>query len=322
MSTKQKQLFSNDAIMEVLDPDTLTLHPVVLLFPELNARDFEALVNSIRAHGQIDPVWITNENEIIDGRHRWRAQKKLGSQVQCRRLKNYHPELLTSIIDHCIAQNLTRRHLNKDQRAVIAADLEQKRIKAAAAQEMGELSLHGGDDFPWHTFDELLSTFRINKSQYERGNRLLRFGEPEIIEACANGTITLGEASLVSRKKVPFDRDSVLACLDSPDPGEALHNLYIKQIHQQNSQKYRDAVEYYYDHTIYRNYYLISEIDEYCESVTNAIHRAFPIDWKSAWEKREEIEACIVSMKETISCIEIIVWNLENSRPSLPETTP
>jgi len=217
-----KQLFSNDAKLEVLDPAKLTLHPVVFLFPELNAMEFDALVNSVRAHGQIDPVWITNENEIIDGRHRWLAQKKLGAKVQCRRLKNYTPELLTSIIDHCIAQNINRRHMTKDQRSIVAVTMEKKRVEAVAAQEKGDLSLHGGTGFSWNTFDELLERFRIQKSKYNHAAQVVTYGQEEIIDACAKGIIPLHVALLTAGKTKAFTKEDAVSCLSSKDPKSAI----------------------------------------------------------------------------------------------------
>lgn len=237
------QLFSNNATLEILDPDSLTLHPVVFMFPELNPTDFDALVNSVRAHGQIDPVWITNDNQIIDGRHRWRAQKKLGQQVQCRRLKNFAPELLTSIIDHCIAQNINRRHMNKDQRAVVAASMEKKRIEAVSAQERGELSLDGGTGFSWSTFEELLQTFRIPKTHYERANRIVKWGDPKLVEACANGTISIAAADHAAKKSGSLGQNDVSACLRAKDPESAVITLSRRRLKQSREIEFKAAME-------------------------------------------------------------------------------
>ena len=116
-------MFDDSIPIEHIDPDVLTLHPVVYLFPQLSEDRFESLVNNIRANGQIDPVWITSNGEIFDGRHRWRAAKLLGKKVLCRRLKDSGAEILTNMIDRVIAQHIERRHLTRSQRSLALARL-------------------------------------------------------------------------------------------------------------------------------------------------------------------------------------------------------
>lgn len=61
------------------DPATLVIHPVCKLTPELQENDaaFLAIVDSIRENGILHPLIIDPENRILDGRHRWRAAKRL-----------------------------------------------------------------------------------------------------------------------------------------------------------------------------------------------------------------------------------------------------
>ena len=207
-------MFSNDAKIEEKDTDLLTLHPVVFLFPELRDKEFSKLTDSIAAMGQIDPVWITSDNQIFDGRHRWQAQKKLGNKVLCRTLKDTDTELLTTIIDRVIAQNLGRRHMTKSQRAIVAAAMEEKRIKAEVGQTQGELDLCGGAAFSWTTFDELLETFDVTKAAYRDARQLLKHGEPETIKAVESGRINMLEAMNTVRQRIKLTREAEMECLD------------------------------------------------------------------------------------------------------------
>lgn len=321
------QLFSNDATLEVLDPDTLTLHPVVFLFPELNQTDFDALVNSVRAHGQIDPVWITSDNEIIDGRHRWKAQKKLGRGVQCRRLKNFAPELLTSVIDHCIAQNLNRRHMNKDQRSIVAASLEKKRIEAVAAQERGELSLDGGTGFSWSSFDELLATFRIKKSYYDNAAKVIEYGQPELADACANGTISLSTALYGARKTKPLTKGEVKHCLSQEDPNAAI----IKHCQEKNA-KQRERV---YRSHMGADYVPPSDdyifVTEVCDRLRLWENEEFgwheesrfeSIDFAAVWmENPTKLNEYLDIVKEKYKVAERLISKLESTRPSEASNT-
>lgn len=316
MSGQGTQLFSNDATLEVLDPDTLTLHPVVFLFPELNQTDFDALVNSVRAHGQIDPVWITSDNEIIDGRHRWKAQRKLGAQVQCRRLKNFAPELLTSVIDHCIAQNLNRRHMNKDQRSIVAAALEKKRIEAVAAQERGELSLDGGTGFSWSTFDELLATFRIKKSYYDNAAKVIEYGQPELADACANGTISLSTALYGARKTKPLTKGEVKHCLSQEDPSAAI----IKHCNQKNAKRSERARKLFFGPDYVQPSAAYNALmDLYCQRWYDEedLNRIDALDFSGVWqEEPNEVLEIFNALNNGVLARQKLIAKLESVRPS------
>src|SRR5690348_15322129 len=57
----------------------LTVHPAARELPQLADDDPQliALLDDIRAHGIQSPLEINKHNQIVDGRHRWRAAKKL-----------------------------------------------------------------------------------------------------------------------------------------------------------------------------------------------------------------------------------------------------
>jgi len=71
---------TNPQQITVVDPKQLTVHPIARDLPELadDDPDFLALLENIRLLGVEYPLDIDGENQILDGRHRWRCAKRLG----------------------------------------------------------------------------------------------------------------------------------------------------------------------------------------------------------------------------------------------------
>lgn len=113
------------------DPTSLALHPVARLLPELSDDDpeFVALLEDIRDRGILDPIKICEQNRILDGRHRWRAAKKL--KLPLVPTITYGEEDAHPIILHSL---LLRRHYSKGARAYFAYPLLREEYKRAQLQ--------------------------------------------------------------------------------------------------------------------------------------------------------------------------------------------
>jgi ParB-like chromosome segregation protein Spo0J len=101
------------------------VHAVAAMFPLLEGEEYERLVQSIRATGQQEPI-VVDGDLLIDGRNRLRACLDIGIAP---RFINYQQAVQP---DHegefpddpthwILAQNVYRRHLSDDARAVITA---------------------------------------------------------------------------------------------------------------------------------------------------------------------------------------------------------
>jgi ParB-like chromosome segregation protein Spo0J len=55
----------------------LTLHPLAELFPPMSDDDYRALKADIARRGQLNPITVQHD-QVLDGRHRWRACCELG----------------------------------------------------------------------------------------------------------------------------------------------------------------------------------------------------------------------------------------------------
>lgn len=116
-----------------MPPQDLTLHAALRAQPGSWADEdprFVALCRDIREQGLLCPLLVTGAKEIVDGRHRWRAAKRLGLPVvPCQLVDGLRA---AEII---LGSLLARRHYTPGQRAYLVADLIHDAWQAAKARE-------------------------------------------------------------------------------------------------------------------------------------------------------------------------------------------
>ncbi|HXG49356.1 MAG TPA: ParB N-terminal domain-containing protein [Methylomirabilota bacterium] len=102
------------------DPSELTVHPLCRTLHQWENGDqsFIDLVENIRERGIDQPILIDAENRILDGRHRWRAAKRL--QLEQVPVIVHDGAEAASVI---LASITHRRHYTKGQLAFILVDL-------------------------------------------------------------------------------------------------------------------------------------------------------------------------------------------------------
>lgn len=95
-------------------------HPLATKFPDMNDKDFAALVADIQANGQREPAVIF-QGQILDGRHRARACAMLGIDLVTTVFEG-DEEAAARLVD---SLNVHRRHLTREQRrSLIEAELK------------------------------------------------------------------------------------------------------------------------------------------------------------------------------------------------------
>jgi hypothetical protein len=89
-------------------------HPIANIFPLLQGREYQRLVDDIREHGLAEPI-VLLDSMILDGRNRARACAEVGEEPIAAEFKG------DDTLGYVISRNLRRRHLNASQRAMAAA---------------------------------------------------------------------------------------------------------------------------------------------------------------------------------------------------------
>jgi ParB-like chromosome segregation protein Spo0J len=103
------------------------------MVPKMSTEAFEELKADIDKRGLIEPIWVKGD-EIIDGRHRYRACLETGQKITTR---DYPGDDIEAFV---IAANVCRRQLSRQQRAGFAKrmlQLHPEKSNRAIAVEVG-----------------------------------------------------------------------------------------------------------------------------------------------------------------------------------------
>lgn len=164
-------------------PETpgLAYHPLAELFPLLQGREFDELVEDIRVNGVREPVW-TYQGQLLDGRNRHRAASVAGREAPTREFTGDDP------LAFVISLNLHRRHLDESQRSVIAAKIatmsegrpssESAPIGAVSQTQAAEL-------------------MKVGRRSVQRAKKVLKEAAPELVKAVERGEVKVDAAAAV-----------------------------------------------------------------------------------------------------------------------------
>lgn len=116
------------------------VHPAAAVFPPIEGDEFTRLVESIKERGQDNPIVLTANGEVLDGRNRLRACEAAGVEPQFTRYGGSDP------VDFVRRQNLRRRDLTPSQKAAIALELDlmSEQAKAKERQSLAGQSFGRG----------------------------------------------------------------------------------------------------------------------------------------------------------------------------------
>lgn len=201
---------------------TLKPHPAAELFPMMSSGELDDLAADIKAHGQNRPIMVVGGGAgaeafdgglIIDGRNRYEACRRAG--VEPRLQQWTEGESPTAWV---LSENLHRRHLTVDQRALIA--LEASTLFAHEAKSRQRAA--GGDRRSAHAPDRLpprggkrseeraptaaaqaAQTAGVSARSVERARRV-QASQPEILSRVRDGSMTLKQAekAVVQRERM------------------------------------------------------------------------------------------------------------------------
>jgi hypothetical protein len=154
------------------------LHPACAAWPEIPPSELAELADDIAANGLRDPITLTPDGLLIDGRNRARACDMAGVEPATV-IYDGDPWLLS------LSRNKHRRHMTADQIAMVAAKLA--------------TGSHGGDrrsdDFKIANANlktaEVAAASGVREDQINSAKAVHRDGTPEEIEAVSKGAAKL-----------------------------------------------------------------------------------------------------------------------------------
>jgi hypothetical protein len=180
------------------------LHPACSAWPEMNPKELRDLADDIAAHGLRDPITVTPDHLLLDGRNRALACEMTGVEPTTTIFKG-DPWLFS------LSRNKHRRHLTTSQIAMIA-------------EQLANLG-HGGDrrsgDFKTSNeglkISEVAKAAGVSKTDIESAKVVCEHGTPEEKEA-----VRTGKAKLRKTADVVRGRRRVSAEPDRPCAGPAM----------------------------------------------------------------------------------------------------
>lgn len=160
-------------------------HKLCQLFPEMDESAFTSLKESIAERGLEDPI-ILFDDQILDGRNRWKACKQLRIEPKTKEYRGKDP------LGFVVAKNLERRHLDESQRAMVAAKIEGLKWGGDRKSKNQDLNLD-------LERGEAAGRTNVSVASVAMAKKVLAEGSPDLIRAVETGKIAVSAAkSLVA----------------------------------------------------------------------------------------------------------------------------
>lgn len=163
-------------------------HPLANIFPLIEGKAFDDLVEDIRKNGVREPIWVY-QHQILDGRNRYRAAKQLGQEVEFRTYDGEDP------VSFVISLNLHRRHLNESQRAAVAAKL----ANITAGQFAGNQHVPSANlQTPQVSQAQAADMLNVSTRTVAAAAKVIHNGDESLIRAVERGEATVSAAAAVA----------------------------------------------------------------------------------------------------------------------------
>jgi len=182
---------------------TLQAHEFADLFPMMSDDELRALAEDIRDNGQHQPIWKTEDGRILDGRNRLRACEIAGVEPRFKVFKGTDDEALKFVL----SLNLTRRHLDESQRAMIAAKIAKLR-----QGEKPNPQICGSESKV--TQAAAAAMFNTSERQVQKATKVRREASPETIQKVERGELSLNAAEKTIRPKTKDPKAERFRILD------------------------------------------------------------------------------------------------------------
>jgi len=170
-------------------------HPISEIFPAMEGADFDALVEDIKTHGLLQPL-VMYQGKILDGRNRWRACEVLGIKPRWIDYEGNDP------LGHVLSLNLTRRHLDASQRAMVAARMAT--LKLGANQHTQE-----GSRIQPPSQEEAARKMTVGRSGVKNARAVIEHGTPALVSAVDHRDIAVSVAGKIATAPRKVQREAV-----------------------------------------------------------------------------------------------------------------
>ena len=204
-AAKRKPQLSNTKILPA--GTKLERHWLSALFPDASEGQTENLRNSLRTHGQQNPI-VLLEGKVIDGWGRYTQQTGLNQDLLVADYIGDDPVVFV------YAQNYCRRDLTERQRLMSTArlaNLKQGKPKAGAKQVNLSLSL-----------EEAVKLTGISESTIKNAKKVIDSKNSDLIQSVESGKISVD----MGLKLIDKPKDKIEEVLASKNPKKTFKELF------------------------------------------------------------------------------------------------
>ena len=170
------------------------VHPACAAIPLPPEQEINELANSIKLSGLREPITLTKDNLLLDGRCRLKACTIAGVEVRTEIFEGDDPVMF--VLD----KNIHRRHLTNAQRELAVARLanlqrgtNQFRRKTKEDSSSGTIL----------SIEDAAQKHGVPLSAIKRASTILKKAAPNVVEMVANGTVKLSTATAAVRHVPP-----------------------------------------------------------------------------------------------------------------------
>lgn len=103
--------------------EILASHPAADVWPLMSPEELKSLSDDIKKNGQRLPIFVDDENRIVDGRNRWQACQLAGVNPI---IERFSESIYGDVKDFIKSLNDHRRHLTREQRREIIKRLHKQ----------------------------------------------------------------------------------------------------------------------------------------------------------------------------------------------------
>lgn len=175
-------------------------HQIAEIFPSIEGAEFQALVDDIQKNGCIQPL-VMYQGKILDGRNRWRACEKLGIKPKTTDYRGDDP------IGFVLSLNLTRRHLNESQRAMVGAKIatlgKGQRPESEPGRD-GSIDPSGSK-----TIKKAAEKLNVSSGSIKRARKVEEEGTKELKRAVERGDVAVSVAAKLAEAEPEVQRAAV-----------------------------------------------------------------------------------------------------------------
>lgn len=183
--------------------ESVHLHELTEIFPPMPEEEFQALKADIQTHGQLEPIWLSKDRKVIDGRHRLRACRELGIEPDFEESEAEEHELPGLVI----SLNLKRRHMSESQRAMVAARIkpiyeEAAKQRMLATQNNASADIakdEVADEEHRQSRDDAAKAVNVSARSVSYAEKVISDGIRELNDAVMAGKLAVSDAARAAK---------------------------------------------------------------------------------------------------------------------------